>query len=165
MTRALSINDYRQIEAAVVAGLSLRKIAGRVGVHRETLRCRMRARGLRTSKERGLLSPTQQVVIEMRAEGMADKEIARFLDISPENVRVQACTANRKIEEATRDWKVFPSTRSASCNPLNTGEEWSAEKTAELRALVEGGMSIGAAGRKMGIGKNAASGKWRRMRK
>lgn len=167
MTLPISLARLEQLSAQIAAGdASLGVIAHAIGIPQATLWDRMRKFNLPT-RYVGLLTPRQAQVIEMRSNGVRNREIATRLGIEEATVRSLLRHLNLKINQAMSGERVLSADeveRPDELRPVYIRTPWTDEKDAALHALIAAGLSISAAGRAMGIGKNAAIARMKRTR-
>jgi DNA-binding CsgD family transcriptional regulator len=164
MSRQLSLARLREISALAAAGAkSVRLSAEHEGMPAETLRLRLIGLRLPT-RHTALLGHREAQVVALKADGMTAVAIGARLGIQPGTVRSVLYQANAKINAAMAGEPVFylEAGRDEWREPA---EAWPAEQVERFRALIAGGASIAAAGRAVGRSKNAAAGKWHRIRK
>lgn len=157
LTRA----ELDRIAAQISDGTSAAQLARQHGVPYSTLRYRLTVTGNVTRHDPRLLTMRETELMALRVSGLRPRDIAKKLGLAASGVRSIISDANRKIEAAMANEPVFPIQDHERVTPAD--HKWTPEKIAELQALVAGGLSESAAGRAMGIGKNAAIGKLRRL--
>ena len=126
---------------------TLTLVADRLGINRHTFWLRMGKLGLLTRRGEAM-ELLRADIVALRRLRKSTRRIACDLNIA-------VPTVNKHLRAAARAGVAFPAVGLT---------RWTAEADARLRALIAEGASISEAGRRIGVGKNAAIARLRRLR-
>lgn len=152
MTRHLSLHQLRAISSEVARGVAIRSLAAAHGMPHVSLWRSLRQFDL-PSRRQDVLTLRQRNIIEARADGMRNPEIAAVYAMAPSQIADYVRRANRVLE------------RTGEGVPGQGEPRWPQERTDQFYALLASDPDLSARqiGKRLGLSKNAAIGKLHRL--